>query len=469
MFADPMSGGMFGGPQGDQSGLAGVLAEYLRSVMSGQIAASGPLGQNFYDPNRSFAQNALDPRAIESATDIALSLGAGPMRARRGRGEITLGQALPAVDDIPALAAASGHNSAMFPQYAEAYPPVGPPKTKIGDRGNLFESKVLTPEAKAFSKERLRVQADMDKNGYSPYFDPAERSYVDPSNYPPANVDTSTLVPKRAATVDEYQSVIGAPETTQALRQGFARGEELGNADHWYAMRQLEKKHIDVLGEDAGRAAFLDEFAAPMAATTSGQNPTANLLMAHYLEYMRKQGLEPPVGHQLPFPIGGQYAGTNLDNYASMREGGGYPWFGAGQPKMHNFTRSFLGDLSHPVIDDQMAAGMLPHAPTAKFPDNARKSAYGLMEAPVNIEAARLGIQPGNVQDVAWAGFKNETGKPMISIINEAIERTRRLTNMPVEEIVVRGLIKKEIPLYGLAGAGAFGMAANPYDQGGWQ
>jgi len=85
MFADPISGGMFGGLNGGgQSGSAGslatILGEYLRNVMSGQIAASGPLGQNFYDPNRSFAQNVLDPRAIESATDIALSLGAGPSK-----------------------------------------------------------------------------------------------------------------------------------------------------------------------------------------------------------------------------------------------------------------------------------------------------------------------------------------------------------------------------------------------------
>jgi hypothetical protein len=263
--------------------------------------------------------------------------------------------------------------------------------------------------------------------------------------------------------------VIGAPETTKALRAAYDNGISLGNADHWYAMGQLEKKYIDQLGEEAGRSAFLDQFAAPMAATTSGQNPTANLLMAHYLEYQRARGEPAPVGNQLPYPIGGQYAGTNLDNYANMRAGGGYSWFGADQPKMHNFSRSFLGDLSHPVMDDQMAKGMLAHVPDAKFADKARKSAYGLLEGPVNVEAARLGIEPGNVQDVAWAGFKNEPGQPMISIVNDAIERTHRLTGMSREEIVRRGLIGKQIPLYGV-GAGAFGLGiGSQYDKGGWQ
>jgi hypothetical protein len=36
----------------------------------------------------------------------------------------------------------------------------------------------------------------------------------------------------------------------------------------------------------------------------------------------------------------------------------------------------------------------------------------------------------------------------MISHINDAIERTHRLTGMPRDEIVRRGLIRGEIPLY---------------------
>jgi len=36
----------------------------------------------------------------------------------------------------------------------------------------------------------------------------------------------------------------------------------------------------------------------------------------------------------------------------------------------------------------------------------------------------------------------------MISDINEAIERTHRLTGMPKEEIVRRGFVRSEIPIY---------------------
>jgi hypothetical protein len=41
----------------------------------------------------------------------------------------------------------------------------------------------------------------------------------------------------------------------------------------------------------------------------------------------------------------------------------------------------------------------------------------------------------------------------MINHINRSIETTHRLTGMPHDEIVRRGLIRKEIPMYGIGGA----------------
>lgn len=75
-------------------------------------------------------------------------------------------------------------------------------------------------------------------------------------------------------------------------------------------------------------------------------------------------------------------------------------------------------------------------------------------------------MPPANFQDVAWAGFKNlktpsyTSGQPMIQVINDSIERTHRLTGMPRDEIVRRGVIGGQIPLYGLLGAVGLGTAA---------
>jgi hypothetical protein len=47
-------------------------------------------------------------------------------------------------------------------------------------------------------------------------------------------------------------------------------------------------------------------------------------------------------------------------------------------------------------------------------------------------------------------------GKPMITVVNEANERTHRLTGMPREEIVRRAWGKGDIPLY--AGSPTIGL-----------
>jgi len=56
--------------------------------------------------------------------------------------------------------------------------------------------------------------------------------------------------------------------------------------------------------------------------------------------------------------------------------------------------------------------------------------------------------------------IRSRTGKSMISHVNDTIERTHRLTGMPREEIVRRGLVRAEIPLYGLGGAMTMGALA---------
>jgi hypothetical protein len=88
-------------------------------------------------------------------------------------------------------------SEAPFPQYAEAYPPVGPPKLMYKstmkpvkdlpegselerrlalpktDPEGVYWGKQNTPEAEKFQKVRSAIQKNMEKEGYEPYFDPA--------------------------------------------------------------------------------------------------------------------------------------------------------------------------------------------------------------------------------------------------------------------------------------------------------
>ncbi len=75
------------------------------------------------------------------------------------------------------------------------------------------------------------------------------------------------------------------------------------------------------------------------------------------------------------------------------------------------------------------------------------------------------------------AGLKKEEAKgkefeyegPMINSINRSIETTHRLTGMPRDEIVRRGLIRKEIPMYGIGAAAAAPVMGGLFSQDDYQ
>ena len=75
--------------------------------------------------------------------------------------------------------------------------------------------------------------------------------------------------------------------------------------------------------------------------------------------------------------------------------------------------------------------------------------------ARTHAEAKAEGVCQGPIRTLPGQASGASPGQPMISVVNDAIERTHRLTGMPREEIVRRGIIRKEIPIYGLGAAGA--------------
>jgi hypothetical protein len=382
---------------------------------------------------------------MEMATGM---LGGGTPFAARGQAGIFGGRLLRLAPDVAAPGTA--YSPARFPQYAEQYPSVGPPMPAIDKKtGNEYLAKQLTPEAETFMKERGNIAKTMEREGYTPYYDPTKRTYANPENYPP-NVDTRGIIPKKQATIDKHLDTIGAAETRKRLRAAFKEGQKQGNAEDWYAMGQLEADFVKELGEKEGREAFKQRFATSMAATTGGADPTSNLLMSAYGNYLRTKGLPyPGAAFEMPAPVGGRYVTGNMAMHKRFFDEGGFPALGAENPKRHNFAQNFMGNRGVATMDEQMTAGMTPGKAIPP------PGTYGLYERVLGEEAKRAGVPPANFQDVAWAGFKGEPGKPMISHVNDMIERTHRLTGMPRKEIVRRGLVRGETPLYGAGGATA--------------
>jgi hypothetical protein len=75
--------------------------------------------------------------------------------------------------------------------------------------------------------------------------------------------------------------------------------------------------------------------------------------------------------------------------------------------------------------------------------------------ARTHAEAKAEGVCQGPIRTLSGQASGASPGHPMISVVNDAIERTHRLISMSREEIVRRGIIRKEIPIYGLGAVAA--------------
>lgn len=453
-YGDPGVPAMSPEPLGEGQGYTADVLQHLRDVISGKVAYEGVLGPGYQGDNR-----ALDIAGGLVGAIRPPRAGALTPRQRKQQ-QITLDTPLAsAPEDFIPTPLVPNTPPPKFPQYAEAYPETGPPVLKVDPKkGNEYLAKQLTPQAEAFEAERRRIAADMKKNGFTPYFDPELRTNVDPSYYPP-NLDTASIVPAKQSTIDTHMAAIGSEESRARLQAAYQRGSEMPNTSQWYAMKQLEDEFIKHLGPEAGREAFQNRFATSMAATTGGADPESNFLMAMYGNYLRKNGLPyPERAYEMPFPIGGRWAGGNMEQHQKIFDAGGFSALGAANPKRHDFSQAFTGNPNVAVMDEQMTSGMVPGLKVPNW--------YGLHEQVAREEAAAAGVAPRDFQDVAWAGFKNlktpkyTEGQPMIDVVNESIERTHRLTGMPRDEIVRRGIINGDIPMYGLLGAVGLGAAA---------
>jgi hypothetical protein len=479
---------------------APIMDPLARTAASlpGAVSALATLPQRAFEASEARrAGGEYDAAPIVEAALLPMGTGAiagAPVRA----GETVLGsgavRGTPEVELAnPRLRTKAEALKGKYPQYAEAYPPVGPPElmSKLADPKNpgkfiskpdkpvpyttmeealakdaepgFFLEKKLTPEVEQFQKDRNTIQQDMGLHGYTPYFDPEKRFDVDAAHYGPFADTGTAAAPKTAKTDAEWFAKYGTEENRAKLQAGFEKGQAVPDSANWYHMGQLEKAYMDELGPEAGRAAFKREFGDMMAATTGGANPYDNYLMSHYANNMAKTGERMPErSYELPFPIGGRYASGNIAQAQKYIDEGMTGFDPAKNPKRYDFSSAFQGNKNAATIDEQMYGALRP--PTTKASVGLPEW-YGPATRVAREEAAKVGADARGFQDVAWAGLKagkeEAKGKtldyegPMINHINRSIETTHRLTGMPRDEIVRRGVIRKEIPMYGLGAAAA--------------
>ena len=344
---------------------------------------------------------------------------------------------------------------AVFTHLADRFPSLIPGVLKTDkNSGKQYLGKALSDEEKALQKARNAAQKDINAGNYQPFFDVSQRFHSNPANYPMSGNTLTDAMPKRTDTIANYKQQFDTPETIARLREAYGKAKGDPLAHNFYAMGQLEEAFIKELGPDMGRKMFRERFAEPMAATTGGADPTANLLSAYYANHMRQAGT--PMGgaaHELPHPIGGRFIMGNLGQYDKIiNQGAGLT---TATPKRFNFSSNFMGHKDRSTMDEQMM-GIFDPTLKHKAPPG---DSYGVVEGVSNKAAGLEGVDPVNFQEVAWAGTKGQGGKPMIQHVNEAIERTSRVTGKSPEEVLVDSIIHARSPLYGGAAVGLGGLS----------
>jgi hypothetical protein len=353
---------------------------------------------------------------------------------------------------------------------AREYPQVAPGVPSVDAKtGKAYIAKGVSAEAEAVARARKLIQDDIKRGDYDPFFDVQARYPANASMYDRPDL-TRDLVPSRADTVAKYNELYAGPASQERLTTAIDRAIGDPMAHGFYDVGQLEDAYIATHGPELGRQLFQERFADSMAATTGGADPTGNLLMAmygNYLKQARSGADEIGIGHNrpppqiprgaydMPYPIGGRYASGNMAMYDKMigidDAGRGVT---AANPKRYDFSTSYLGYTDRPVIDEQMMKAIDPTSTGAPA-----KGAYGVARRAVEEAAASRDLTPIGGQEVGWAGVKEVGGKPTMAHINEMLWRTSRLTGETQQQVLDR-MTKSKGPLYGLTAAAPIGLMA---------
>ena len=453
----------------------------LAGVASDLLIPKTPL-----DVGLTLATLPAGPLARPAVRAGALALG-GLLQSDEAQAEGVVGKGVKAAKNAIGSLLRPGYLSAEDQTlFAQRYPQAGATELKI-DKSKKppkqYESKTWTAEEERLAAARERVVADMKAEPWVPYFDPAKRYDVDYAEYmrlfgQPADTRALRMSDPKAAA--KHSAVAEGEDAQAALGKAFETGKSLPGAEGFYKMGQLESEFIDALGPDEGRRQFVRMFTEPMAATTGGSTPTSNLIQSGFANYMREKGLPLPLERaaDIPYPVGGSKYGArqNLQQYDNMLNQGGGGIAHTEHPKRYDFDWSFRGRRDAPVIDEQMM-GMLTGGTKAVPPTGG----YGLYAEGVH-KAAKGKVDPIEYQEIGWAGHKRDKeitelmrrgrskeeaeamafqGQPMITDVNEAIERTSRLLQIPPKEVVRRGLVSGKLPIYGVGGTAALGSLAD--------
>jgi hypothetical protein len=408
--------------------------------------AATPAKKTKYDPM--IPRKEFPRELVKEAKDY----GHTPMTVAEEQEALNTPQAKQQVKDVREAVRAGDRS--LFPDLANRYPEVGPPVIRADvNTGKPYLSKSTTPEAQAVGTARAEIDKQIKAGNYDPLF-PVSQRFDARGNYGTWG-DTALVRPKKPEIIAKWEDVANDPAALERLMAAWRRGQvTMDQSGNWYHVGQLEEGFLKDFGPTQGPAQFKNVFSTPMAATTSGSTPNANLLTSGFGNFLRGQGLVMPDKSWLtPTPVGGARLLHNMKTYNEILNEGGGNIDMYKHPKPFDFDTAFQGNPNAAVMDEQMTKGGWPNTPGV----TGMPPWYGPFTVATRNLAHTVGEEPRNFQGKGWAGFKEYPGKPMIQDVNEVAERTSRVTGQTPDRVMEQ-YRRMKTPLYGIGAATLLGI-----------
>ena len=408
--------------------IAPAVGSYLANVLSGRMAAQAA-PQDYYDPNRSFAQNALDPRALDQAVNIALGFSGGGLGTKARAA---------AASDLPA------------------------PNIGMGTAAPLFDLSNLTTPPNVPQTPIARMPPKTTIPGWA----------VDQIN-DPARINQYRQVLQLGRDTAGDQNALGWWNTFPLRERYIGEMGEAAGDPAW-------RSDMNLISATSPRTPFPEnvrQFSYFGNLLAEGQ-PLPELVKKYQKGDSGAYNMVPtssaPPGYK-NFP---QHIMNiqNLLNPDQLTLNNAYP---LSNPKAASMAQNLVGNWSVPTIDvrDLRAMGMqYKNGKAMEAVDPT--SLYGYMEEnfhqPLAAQLSKeqgIPITPAQMQSTTWVGvpeyfggFDRSGQGAALNTIEDSIRRTAAARGLTPEQTLVRGFMRKEFPLLGLGalGVGALSQGVDP-------
>ena len=398
--------------------LMSSIGGYLGNVLSGQVASQGLnsyFGQDTYDPNRSFAQNALDPRALANSANLAMSFSGGGLGTKGAKA------ASSAASDLAAPNIGQGSAGPLFdtsrlaevpdvPQFQLPRDSYASPATKKGGGYGIPDKILALDNPDMWARYNDALNRGIPMGGLEWYnTTPLQQAFLE-----------------HGASPEDYRRFIdyvGASSPENAVPSNIR------TASYLYSQDKQGLPFPNTYFGGKNWSIYPPEAKAQLWPKDASGNPIDNGLTG-------KQEAEIKAQYGFPSGYGGNSGALWLQNANNIRSGQGMSTLY--NPKPPSFVQNLMGNQMPVTIDRHNMRLIAPG-----YGDSPGSMPYSYLEGLQQNAARNAGITPAQAQAATWlageTGVKsNVMNEPFVSTVENKIREAAQRYGIAPQDMLKR-------------------------------